>query len=143
MNDDFYPGRYLNAIELFLAIRRILVMNKLSGRTDYWGRDLSMKVSGDQLATEMAPNRGGFASYYLMDVRNDLLALADVDLIQEGRRSQGPSGYGDDQEYWLTEAGLAFCEGKTQEEIRYSLRCLLAGDPFTYSFDIDRSDNSL
>lgn len=111
-----------DASDIFLAIREIIVMNKLAGRTDFWGRDLRMVASGDQLMNHLCPGRTGFASYYLQTIRDELAILENNNLIAERRRMSGPSGYGDDQEYMITAEGLQMCEGKNSTGIRSSIR---------------------
>lgn len=107
-----------------------MVLNKLAGRTDYWQRDLSMWASGDQLMARMAPQRGGFASYFLREFDDAILLLRDANLISHRTRSHGPSGYGDDEEFTLTETALVMCEGKDREEIRWEIAEKINGQLF-------------
>jgi hypothetical protein len=114
-------ARTLPALDFFLAVREVMVFNKLAGRTDYWGRDLSMWASGDQLMARMSPERGGFASYFLREFDDAVILLRDVGVLHQRKRSEGPSGYGDDEEFTLTFTGLQLCEGKDREEIRQAV----------------------
>lgn len=139
----FYNGFNQTPMELFFAIRRIVVLNKLADKRDYWHRDISMVASGDQLAKLMEPNRNSFASYYLMDVRDDLNALKDIGFIGERTRQEGPSGYGDDQEFYLTSLAMEFCNGKSEEEIRRYIAKKINGDFFGDSDWIDSEGNPI
>ncbi len=118
-----------------------MVFNKLSGRTDYWQRDLSMWASGDQLMARMAPERGGFASYFLREYDDAILLLRDISVLGKRTRPAGPSGYGDDEEFTITETGLNLCEGKDREEIRWEVANLINRQLFGDLAWIDESDS--
>ena len=133
-------ARTLPATDFFLAVREIMVLNKLAGRTDYWQRDLSMWASGDQLMARMAPERGGFASYFLREFDDAVILLRDINVLHQRKRSEGPSGYGDDEEFTLTYAGLQLCEGKDREEIRQVIAEKINGQLFSSPYWIDSED---
>lgn len=107
-----------NASDLFLAIRDAITVNKLAGLRDYWDRDMSYRANGDHLRKIMAPNQTGFTSYWLDSIRKDITTLQNLGLIQTGTRSVGPLGYGDDEEFMLTDKAMELCSGRSRDEVR-------------------------
>lgn len=139
MISSFYPEltSIHKAARLLVGIKQVIMLNKLAARRDYWGRDLSMVASGDQIMNHMEPGIGGFASYYLMSIALEIDCLKSGGYIIEQIRQEGPSGYGDEQEFMLTPKALALGEGKTSEEFRWALTNDLHRALYGNSFSID------
>jgi hypothetical protein len=81
----------------FNAIKEIILLKKLA--------DLPQLANGEELKNYLEPNRGSYAIYWLRDNRRPFDCLIELGLITHSVRNSAPYGYGDDEEYRLTEDG--------------------------------------
>lgn len=100
------PSRLMDlgfAIQVFMAIKRILVYKRLRGE------DYIDKADGRAIQKMMAPEWRSFAFYWLRQdgVERAFKYLIDAKLITKSMKQKPPYGYGCDELYGFTDLSLA------------------------------------
>lgn len=120
---DYVPSA---TIEIFLTIKQVILLKKLSGSNHRF-------CDGQELQKSMDPSWGTFASYWLERHDEYLKPLLEHDLITRAFRNSGPYGYGDDQQFYLSDMAMQkIIELKTDEAISRMIRKTING---RYRFD--------
>ena len=110
------------AAQLFMTIKERCLYKRLS-QTDY-----EPFADGREIQQAIDPEWKSFAFYWLNreHIRAALKRLQDSGLIIKRMRAKPPYGYGDDEQYWLTDiAAVLIQEGKTNASIREGARNII------------------
>lgn len=89
---------------MFMVIKDVAVLKKLSG-DPAWAF-----ANGDELMNNLEPGWTGYSYFRLESYRKALERLKEAELIVFRKRVEGPYGYGDDEQFWLSPRGIRLVE---------------------------------
>lgn len=101
------------AVQVFMAIKRILVYKRLRGE------DYIDKADGRAIQKMMAPSWPGYAFYWLRQdgVQRAFDALIKAKLITKSTKQKPPYGYGCDELYGFTDLSLALLRSLDDRQV--------------------------
>lgn len=106
------------AVTIFMVIKDRYVYKKLAGDVENCFAD------GQEIREAITGETHSYASYWLQrpEVRDAFKQLTDAGLVIKKIRNQGPYGYDDNEQYWLsTLGGVLITEAKTNDLIKLAV----------------------
>lgn len=107
------------AMDIFMVVKDRALYKKLSGDSEPYFAD------GREIQQAICPRWTSFAFYWLRQepVEAAFLLLKEAKLIDKQMRGRAPYGYGDDEQYWLTNlATNLITRAKTNDRIQAGIQ---------------------